>query len=197
MVKLKNKQSIFLLSWFLISPVAAAPANVNPHAVRSLTMVIATEIISVYALVKIYEVFKFKKIFMVISSLVIILSLLIYLHNYYSHYRYDSASFWQFGYSQAAQESEKLKSQFEKVVIDTSIEQAYIFWLFNTKYDPKSYQKEGNNKNFDKFYFESEKPQDANQLFIADAKKFPPDFAVLKTIYYPNGEEAIKIGHPK
>ena len=197
LIKLKNKQSIFLLSWFLISPVASSPTNVSPHAVRSLTMVIAAEIISAYALIKIYQIFKYKRIFLIASALVIISSLLIYLHNYYSHYKYDFASFWQYGYSQAVIESEKVKNQYEKINVDSSLEQAYIFWLFNTKYDPTSYQQLGSRNHFDKYYFNAQVPASPKELYISDAGKFPSGFEVVKTIYYPNGQEAIKIGYPK
>ena len=75
--------------------------------------------------------------------------------------------------------------------------QAYVFWLFNTKYDPKTYQKEGSRYHFDKYYFDAKRPENPNELFIADVGNFPGGFEVVKTIYYPNGTEAIKIGHPR
>ena len=78
-----------------------------------------------------------------------------------------------------------------------TIEQAYVFWLFNTKYDPKSYQKTGSRYHFDKYYFEAKPPTDSRELYISDPGTFPGGFEVVKTIYYPDKTESVKIGHPK
>lgn len=198
LVKNNDKTSAFILSWLLIAPIAAAPVNPAPHANRSLPMVIALTLISAYSISQILKnKFQFKKQFSALIVLVIFVSFFVYLHNYFSHYSYEKASFWQYGYAQSAQESEKYKNQFDRVIVDKSIEQAYIFWLFNTKYDPKLYQQNGSREHFGKFYFNWEKPQSSNDLFIADAKVFPQGYIVLKTIYYLSGEEDIKIGHPR
>ena len=196
--KKRNKSTIFILLWLLIAPIAASPATPNPHGNRALPMIIALEIISAYAIVAIFsQKFLGRKVFIWIFFLWVILSFGLYLHNYWSHYPYDKADFWQYGYSQAVQESEKIKDQYERINIDHSLEQAYVFWLFNTKYDPTSYQQQGTRYHFDKYYFEAKKPENPNELFIADSGNFPGGFEVVKTIYYPNGREAIKIGHPK
>ena len=198
LVKKRTGQSLFLLSWLLLSPVAASPATPNPHANRALPMVVAFEIIAAFAFVSIFLTdFKFKKQVLSLFSLWIIFSLAIYLHNYYVHYPIDKASFWQYGYSQAALESVKLKDQFEKINVDHSIEQAYIFWLFNTGYDPASYQRLGTRNHFDKYYFDAKPPTNPAELFIADTGNFPGGFKVIKTIYYPDGSQALKIGHPR
>src|SRR3972149_1525717 len=194
LVKNKNKTSAFLLAWLLIAPIPATPAVPNPHGNRSLPMIIALEIISAYAIVAIFsQKFLGRKVFIWIFFLWVILSFGLYLHNYWSHYPYDKADFWQYGYSQAVQESEKIKDQYERINIDHSLEQAYVFWLFNTKYDPTSYQQQGTRYHFDKYYFEAKKPENPNELFIADSGNFPGGFEVVKTIYYPNGREALKI----
>ncbi len=199
LIKNKNKSTIFLLVWLIIAPIAATPATPNPHANRSLPLIIALEITVALAFASIYYASKFpiKKIVISIVPLFAILSLFTYLHNYYVHYPNLKAEFWQFGYKEAAIESEILKDKYQKINVSGSIEQAYIFWLFNSKYDPAAYQKEGSRYHFDKFYFDAEKPTDQNELFITDAKLFPGGFKIIKTIYYPNGEAAIIIGHPQ
>ena len=198
LVKNKNKESAFILAWLLLGPLAAIPAHPNPHANRSLPMIIPLEIISAYAFFQIFSnKFFFKKIFLSAYTGWIILSVGLYIHNYFTHYPFNKADFWQYGYKEAVVESEKVKNQYEKINIDHSIEQAYVFWLFNTKYDPKTYQKEGSRYHFDKYYFDAKRPENPNELFIADVGNFPGGFEVVKTIYYPNGTEAIKIGHPR
>src|SRR3990167_11285024 len=191
LVKNRNKTSAFLLAWLLIAPIPATPAVPNPHGNRSLPMDPALQIISAYALVSIFSnKFFFKKIFLSAYNGWIILSVGLYIHNYFTHYPFNKADFWQYGYKEAVVESEKVKNQYEKINIDHSIEQAYVFWLFNTKYDPKTYQKEGSRYHFDKYYFDAKRPENPNELFIADVGNFPGGFEVVKTIYYPNGTEA-------
>ncbi|OGC57898.1 hypothetical protein A3H26_01610 [candidate division WWE3 bacterium RIFCSPLOWO2_12_FULL_36_10] len=196
-IKNRSREMLFILAWLLISPIPASFGDAVPHAIRSLNMLIALEIIVAYALVIIYQNFKYRSLFLVVSIVIFVTSLANYLHNYFSHYTIDQAFWWQFGYSQAAQESEELKEDYKKIIIDPSIEQAYIFWLFNTKYDPRIFQKNGSREHFDKYYFNAQVSASPNELFIVDAGKFPGGFEVVKTIYYPNGTKAIKIGHPK
>ena len=196
--RFRTKATIFVLLWLLIAPVAATPATPNPHANRSLPLIVGLELIAAYSLVSIFSLkIPLQKYVFLFTTAWIMLSFIIYLHNYYSHYPYEKASFWQFGYNQAVQESEKLRDQYEKILIAKTIEQAYIFWLFNTKYDPTSYQQLGTRYHFDKYYFEVKPPSSKNELFISDAEIFPGNFEVVKIIYYPDGKEAIKIGHPR
>lgn len=197
LIKNKTKSTLFILSWLLIAPIAATPAVPNPHANRSLPMVIALEIISAYAVMQIAsQKFPFKKQLLWLLALAIALSSFVYIHNYFVHYPVEKASFWQYGYKEAVIESEKYKGSFSKIVIDKSIEQGYAFWLFNTRYDPRKFQQEGSRYNFEKYYFDEQKPpQSETELYISVAKRFPADFKVLSTILYPDGTEAIKIGH--
>jgi len=198
LVRNRNKTSAFLLAWLLIAPIPATPAVPNPHGNRSLPMDPALQIISAYALVSIFSMeFLLKKPVQYFYILWIGVSIIVYLHNYWRHYPYDKADFWQYGYKEAVLESEKIKNQYTKINVDHSIEQAYVFWLFNTKYDPRSYQQSGTRQNFDKYYFDTKPPTNPSELFIADSGNFPGGFEVIETIYYPNGKEAIKIGHPK
>src|SRR3990167_3632600 len=198
LVRNRNKTSAFLLAWLLIAPIPATPAVPNPHGNRSLPMDPALQIISAYALVSIFSMeFLLKKPVQYFYILWIGVSIIVYLHNYWRHYPYDKADFWQYGYKEAVLESEKIKNQYTKINVDHSIEQAYVFWLFNTKYDPRSYQQSGTRQNFDKYYFDTKPPTTPSELFIADSGNFPGGFEVIETIYYPNGKEAIKIGHPK
>ena len=194
----RSRSALLVLFWLLAAPIAASPATPNPHGNRSLPMIIALELISAYALVTIFsKKFAFKKLLSIAAVLVILISFLVYLENYWFHYPYEKASFWQYGYSQAVLEAEKYKSEFDKIVVDKTIEQAYVFWLFNTKYDPKAYQEKGSKYGFDKYEFDAPKPRNEKELYVAEAKSFPAGFNILSTIYYPDGTEVIKIGHPK
>ena len=194
LIKRHDRSSIAIMGWLLISPLAASPASPAPHAVRALTMVIAFQVITAYSLTTILQIFpKLTKVFLIL----IVGSFFVYLHNYYIHYPQEAASSWQYGYREAVLESEKLKNHYAAVFVDKSLEQAYIFWLFTTGYDPARFQQEGSRSHFDKYYFETKPPTLPNELFASIAENFPSGFSVIKTIYYPDGSEAVKIGYPR
>ena len=195
-VKEKTKSSIFILAWLLLSPVPAAPGNVAPHAIRSLTMVVALEVIIAYACLKVYDQIKWKKVYITAILLAFSISLLVYLHNYYRHYSKDEASWWQYGYLPAVLRTEELKNSYDRIIIDPSVEQAYIFWLFGSKYDPQSYQRNGTKEHFDKYYFGKIQTLNPKDLLVT-ANSLPPDFEITGSINFPNGEKNILIGHPK
>src|SRR3989344_1824981 len=193
LIKERSKTSAFLIAWLVLSPVAAAPSNASPHALRSLTMIIPFTIFSAAGFTQIYNYLSFKKNFATFSFLIFTFSLFVYLHNYHIHYPRDFASFWQYGYLDAAKKTERLKSQYEKINISADIEQAYIFWLFATKYDPKTYQRSGSNLHFDKYYFKTEAPQNPDELYVAG--NLDDSFEKVETIYLPNGQKTIEIGY--
>lgn len=194
-VKDRTRSMTFILGWFLISPIPAIFGDAVPHAVRSLMMLIPLTLISAYSSAKFYQEFKFKKALVLISVVLIAYSISLYLHNYWSHYPFDQASSWQYGYRQAVLETDKQKSQYSKINIDSSIEQAYIFWLFYTKFDPVLFQKEGSRLNFDKYYFETGPSENPQELSVS--ADLPESFEIIKTINLPEGSKVLEIGHPK
>lgn len=207
---IKNKEKPFklILLWLLIAPIAAIPATPNPHAVRSLQMLIPLTVISAYASVWIFEkkiiFFEFtrnklsyKNILLLSSAITVFVFLILYLHNYYSHYLFDHSSFWQYGYKEAVLESKKLDNKFARILVDGTLEQAYIYWLFYNQFDPNTYQQTGSKENFGKYFFQSKKPTNSNELFISAHENFPQELVIDKTIYNNDGSVAIRIGHPK
>jgi 4-amino-4-deoxy-L-arabinose transferase-like glycosyltransferase len=196
-IREKSRPVIFIMSWLFLSPIAAAPTDVAPHAIRSYTLVIALEIFIAIAIIDIYYKIKWKKVYLTLALCGFCISLFSYLENYYIHYPHDQSSWWQYGYLQAVAKTQELKSQYNKIYIDPSVEQAYIFWLFGTKFNPEVYHSSGNRDNFDKFYFSSQKPTSASDLLVTSAGHFPPGLEIVEAIDYPNGDKDLLIGHPK
>ena len=199
-LKTIDKRKSLLIVWLTIAPLPAAVGFPTPHAIRSGLMIIPLIIISAIGLYAIFSKRLLAIIFAIFIGSWLSISFAVYLHNYYKHYAIHSAKDWQYGYKEAAIESERQKSNFAKISISEDFEQAHIFWLFYTRYEPTSFQKYGNRGQFDKFYFGQKKSdvelsKNDTELFVSYADIFPKNFKVVKTIYYPDGQEAIKIGH--
>ena len=198
---LKNteRRKSLIIIWLVIAPLPATPVFPAPHAIRSSLLMIPIVLISAFGLYSIFTRKLLSTIITLVIGVTLAISLALYLHNYYTHYAVHSAVAWQYGYKEAAIETNKIKNNFEKVRVSEDFEQAHIFWLFYNQYDPLTFQKEGNRGQFDKFYF-GQKESDVqlskneSELFVSYAQTFPEKFKVLKTIYYPNSSEAVKIG---
>lgn len=195
LAKRKARSSIFLLTWLFTSALPSAFGNENPHAVRTFSMVFALCALTAVGLVNLPIKTRHNISINIILIPTVIFSFFIYLENYYNHYPHDQASHWQYGYKEAVLKTQEVEEQFNKIIVNSTIEQGYIFWLFYLAYDPQSYQKTGTNGHFGKYYFQDLQAQNNKDLLVA--KNVPQDFEVLETIYYPNGIQAVQIGHPK
>jgi len=194
----------FLGIWLILGALPASPVTPAPHAIRSFAGVVP---LITFAAVGITYFFQKKfilsekstaiyKISLITLCSFILFSISHFLFDYFRHYPAYSAFEWQYGYSDAAKYTQELSSKFQRIYVSENLKQAYIFWLFNLEYNPAKYQSSGSVNNFDKYHF-SNFPQTSSDLFVDYASAFPQDFVLLKTIYYPNQEEAIKIGFRK
>lgn len=195
-LKSKSKEGLVVLSWLIIAPIPASFGDAFPHAVRSLNVVLPLTILSAVGFTKMLETVKRNKTLILTTCPILILTLVSFTHNYFTHYPEEEAASWLYGYKEAVQKTAELKNKYERVIIDSSIEQAYVFWLFYTKEDPRMYHEEGSKHSFSRYYFETTEigPKD---LFVSMASKFPSSYEAIYTINYQNGSEAIKIGVTK
>lgn len=123
-----------ILAWLLIiAPIAAAVSTPNPHALRSLVLVVPLSIIVAYGLAKI-RLF-FIKIGVV---LIAVYFLVFYLHIYYRHYPKITYLDWGDGYKKLYSSLAKYKDKYTKIVINKEYPQSYIYLLFYA-YEPERY----------------------------------------------------------
>ena len=212
---LKNKpkfyQVVFL--WLLFAPVPAAPTTQLPHAVRTFNMVIPVHILTAYGFLELMSSVKYQvsgkiKRYLIFSFcfLFLLFNFFYYLHQYYVHMPLEWSYDWQYGRKEAVQITENLKDKYQKVVVSTELEQPHMFWLYYLKYDPVRYLSEGGTvsggfvktrNKFDQYEFRPidwEKDQHKeNILFVGLPEEFPGSISTIKTIYYLNKKEAIKI----
>ncbi len=94
-IQKRTKETLFLVSWLLLSPLPAVPTNAVPHAVRSFSMVIALQAMCALAFVHLQERIKQKLIFYLVTFLIISITTLTYLHHYNKHYPIDHSAAWR------------------------------------------------------------------------------------------------------
>lgn len=206
-----TKQNIVLLVWFLAAPLPAAVTLQVPHAVRTELFLPTFQIFSGLGLYLFFNFIKQNKLLFVISSLIFFavfyLDFSYYLHQYYVHTPYELSKQWMYGRKEAALFVDSIKDKYDKVIVSVKLEHPHIFFLYYLKYDPVKYLSEGgtfsggwavDNNKFDKYEFkyityEELKDMYPNSIIVGRADEFPNSVETLKTIYYLNGEEAIKI----
>lgn len=198
-----SKQIKFLLVWFLLAPIAASPTSETPHAIRTLVFLPTFQIFAAFGIIE----FFYNKPLKIINAAILLFAtanIFYYFHMYYGHMNYEYSRFWQYGYKQAVEYTEKNKSKYNKIVVSTKLEQPHMFYLFYTKYDPVQYLREGGTSSggfaevrnkFDKYEFRTInwplELHDGSVLYIGT----PNDIGVrpIVSIPYLNNEEAIRI----
>lgn len=208
--KLKNTKIIFI--WLIVAPIAASLTYQTPHALRAENMVIPVTLISGAGLGFIIEnILKLKALYKRIGIFVTILIISFFfskfIHQYFVHLPKQYALEWEYGFSKLVPFIFENKDKYKKVVITDRYDQAYILFLFYSKYDPIKYQQTakptGVDKygfstinSFDKFEFrpvgKEEAGKDQDTLYIGTAEEIESP-NVDKQINFPNGNPVFKI----
>jgi len=205
-IDIRAKQLIFL--WFFLGPLPASLATQAPHAMRSYNFVLIWQIFAAYALgYAFYKLQKFKALTLFAFAIFILFSLLTFYKNYFVIFPKEQSSSFQYALSQAISFVAKHEDEYKKIVYsnENNLYQSYMFFLFYSKYDPKTYQKLGGTKSggfaethsFDKYEFRPIKWdnefKDPDILYVGNNKDFPENVETIKTVDYLNGELGIKI----
>ena len=203
-----------LIFWIITAIIPAAVARETPHALRTLNSLPTWQIFVAYGLLTsidyiVRNVKNHKNIWLGLLSLILFFiysfNFAYYLYNYYNHYPKEFSGEWQYGYREAIQFAKTEGSSYAHVVITDSIGRPYMYTLFYTAYDPKTYQ--GNKQSyfdaagfyhvtaFDRFVFPGyiQGPYEKNTLYIVSPDGVPEDARVLKTINLLNGKSVLKI----
>ena len=200
------KAKIIIFWWFLIAPIASSVTWGVPHALRSEIYLPTYQIFTAIGLYTLYSHSKKRRLFILPILFLFLFNFAFYLHQYYIHMPTEYSRAWLYGRKQAAEFTEQVKHQYQRVIVSTKLEQPHEFWLYYTKYDPATYQEEGgtvsggfleDRNKFDKYIF---KPIDfriqsreAKTLFVGLPDEFPKDAVILKKINYLNNQPAIYI----
>lgn len=221
LIKRKEKFRWFIFSWVLLSFVPVSITNDSiPHALRTLIVAPALQIITAYGIYEFFIRIKYKNKRLFLSTLllfgiIIVLSFVNYLYLYFEQYPKKYSRDWQYGYKQAVEYIQENKDKYDLVVFTRHYGEPHMFTLFFTKHDPAEFRNDKNlNRfetydwirvlNFDKFYFPDLGDQGttyediikSNQgkriLFVGKYGDFQGE-KKLKTINFLNGDIAFEI----
>ncbi len=146
---IKKRKALFLvLAWLAVSPLPSVITRDPVHARRAFNMVYPLCLLLGMGLVKFLEIVKKsvfwkKAIFSLAFFGFFLWSFSLYLLSYYVFTPLRTAAGpggWNYGYRELVQFVSSLKSKYEKVIIDTSYQGPYLFFLFYEKYPPARYQ---------------------------------------------------------
>ncbi|MBI3342499.1 glycosyltransferase family 39 protein [Candidatus Curtissbacteria bacterium] len=151
---LKNVNKTFLkimLLWLILSPLPAAIVAPNPHAQRSLQMVIPLAFFSGLGAYSIYSSkLKLPKIIIFVWAVLVIV---IFTRHLFVIYPRKFAADWQDGYRRMVTAVQKYEPNYQKIYITKINNVPYIYTLIYTNYDPAKYLESGSPEGFGKYQF--------------------------------------------
>ncbi len=187
--KLKGKNKYLLLGLLALAAIPASLTTPAPHALRSILFAPIWSIIIAMGLLEILNA-NFSKvkttIFLLLLSLIGLYNFATYLHLYYSHYPKLRARDWQDGYFQMVQFVDPQKDNYTQIAVSNYFGQPYIFVLFFSKYDPRTYQTKGLEK-YEFFGSSWQKSKPGKALVVTPPWQAHPS-SVLKEVYAANGD---------
>ncbi len=142
--KNRSKSTYFLLSWLIVSPVAAALTASPPQALRPNPLIPVTIILASLGFFLILKLFKKYNWAKVAVSASLILSCLVgyirYLDTYYSTYQENYSTSWQYGYQEAIEYIEETRQDYDRVIFTKYYGEPHIFYAFFTSLNPQVLQ---------------------------------------------------------
>ena len=168
----KRKTAIFLFGWIAIVPIGSALAFDDvPNLQRTLLVFPALSLVTATGADAITNLNFSKKLTggllnlgKIILLFMALYNVLFYLHQYYVHEPIHRPWYRNEGYQAMVNAVNKLLPDYKKVIVTTRESAPTIFFLFYTKYDPASFQKETSSSishdldriNFAKYEFSQE-----------------------------------------
>ncbi|KKT83764.1 MAG: hypothetical protein UW80_C0007G0019 [Microgenomates group bacterium GW2011_GWC1_44_9] len=139
-----QKNSKLLLFWLLLSPIPSClTTGGGTHATRLFLMVPPLILISALGGTYLFSLFGKKFIRPTIILFIVFLGLFFtsFWHRYSSHYKYESASLWHYGFKNIFTDLKALAPNFDKVYINNTYQPSLLLFLFYTQYPPQDFQK--------------------------------------------------------
>lgn len=215
LLKSKKKIKYLILGWLLLAPIPAAITKDQVSARRSFDMVYPILILSAYGALAVWQ--RIGKSLKVALIGVLIYSVIFYLVSFYVFtppLGYKGPAGWSCGYKELVSFMQPFKTGGGEIIVDTSYQGPYIFFLFFERYDPAGYQKQarlvqenpnslGEGAGYDKYSFRPIYwPRDRcslDRIFAGPPERLPEgdlksgEVEILGRVYFPDGEEAFRV----
>jgi 4-amino-4-deoxy-L-arabinose transferase-like glycosyltransferase len=201
--KFENRYLIFV--WFLLAPIASAIAIDAPNAERALIMLPPLVIWEAIGLIAFCDwcfitpqKAALKRIGFLLVVVLYIFNFSYYIQQYFAHTNFDTESYWQYGYQQVIDYTSQPQFNHQRIIFSSQFEQPYIFYLFYSKYDPKTYLSNGgsnvkNNICFsinNRFFGQCDKLLQAGDIYLTLGTKPPKPAKKLQEFSYLDGKVA-------
>lgn len=196
-----------IILWLILAPVAAGFTYLVPSGHRNLNLVVPFCLICGLGINAWAKTKKRKG--------VVFLLFLVNIAYFFYQYLYTApmtmAKDWNWGYKEAVEYIKKVEGSYEKIVLSNDSGEAYMHFLFYSKYPPKKFQEKvddfdevdkfgiGHIYKFDKYEFRNidwdKEKKKKGILWVGKDKEIPDnngDLNYLKTTYYPSGEKAFE-----
>jgi 4-amino-4-deoxy-L-arabinose transferase-like glycosyltransferase len=194
---------IVLTVWVLIGLIPGSLARETPHALRTLNLVPAPQIIAAIGLVALYKQFH-KAIITCSVVLLYVTSTFFHSHAYFVHYNQDFASEWQYGYKQMVNYVSSVEKNYDHISVTGKYGRPYIYFLFFNKFSPEKYwqtrQVDRDTfgfwtvNGFAKYSFgDKTLGSGGKNLIVSGEEAVPKGARLLKTIVEPSGKVVFQI----
>jgi len=216
----KTKESKFIWLWLILAPLPSILSRDQVHAIRAYNLVIPMIVVSSIGVMTIYSLITKNKSKLVqfglkgVALIIFVLSYTYFLDAYFIHQPKHNSKYWDYGMKQVVEIVTPIQGNYEKVLVQQSFAQPYIYFLFFQKYDPSMYQENaelvaseykfdvGYVKNLDNIEFGpidwSVNRGDVGTLFVADTIRIPPGDSmdtsqhnIVSDIKYLNGRDTV------
>lgn len=154
-LSINSKGYFLVLAWLLFSPLPAVLSRDQVQSVRALNMAIPLVMILSFGLYSVLSWIKERKLslfFYVFTFGVYLAAFVYFLDAYFIHVPNHNSQYWNYGYKQVVEKVSAAKPDFkqdpadqspdEKIIVEQSYAQPYIYFLFFQKYDPAKYQRQ-------------------------------------------------------
>ncbi|RJQ25259.1 hypothetical protein C4577_06170 [Candidatus Parcubacteria bacterium] len=205
--KFDYRIKLIIIAWSAFSIIPAAVTTDSPHAMRAFTVLPAPQIISALGLMHLLSFVKQKrKIIPVLFFSILILSSITYFwKQYFDIFPKTQSSSFQYSLAQVIKYAINNENSYDRVVFANkdNLYQSYMFFLFNSRYDPNKYQNLGGtisggyneSHKIGKFEFRpidwDKELRDNNTLYIGNVDEFGTDANIVNRFYELNGKETI------
>ena len=144
---------------------------------------------------------KYFKATIIFVGLLLFINFFYFFRNYNIHYPYTFSGEWQYGYRNSIEYVRSVEKNFDNIYITSDMGRPYIYYLFYTKTDPKTFRKNSIVRRdafgfvtvdrFGKYNFLNSETKISKQnnknLFIQTSQNVPSEANILRKFYLLNG----------